>query len=30
MHLIKPRNISVEEKIAGRSAKIVFEPLERG
>ncbi len=30
MQLINPRNISVEEKIAGRSAKIVFEPLERG
>jgi len=30
MHLINPRNISVEDKIAGRSAKIVFEPLERG
>jgi len=30
MHLINPRNISVEEKIAGRSAKITFEPLERG
>lgn len=30
MQLIKPRNISVEEKVAGRSAKIVFEPLERG
>ena len=30
MQLIKPRNISVEEKVPGRSAKIVFEPLERG
>ncbi|MBL4759347.1 MAG: DNA-directed RNA polymerase subunit alpha [Mariprofundaceae bacterium] len=30
MPLINPRNISVEEKVAGRSAKIVFEPLERG
>jgi len=30
MQLINPRNISVEEKVAGRSAKIVFEPLERG
>jgi len=30
MQLINPRNISVEEKIAGRAAKIVFEPLERG
>ena len=30
MQLIKPRNISVEEKVSGRSAKIVFEPLERG
>jgi len=30
MQLINPRNISVEEKIPGRSAKIVFEPLERG
>jgi len=30
MQLINPRNISVEEKIAGRTAKIVFEPLERG
>lgn len=30
MQLIKPRNINIEEKIAGRSAKIVFEPLERG
>jgi len=30
MHLINPRNISVEEKVAGRVAKIVFEPLERG
>ena len=30
MHLINPRNISVEEKIPGRTAKVVFEPLERG
>jgi len=30
MNLIKPRSISVEETIPGRSAKIVFEPLERG
>ena len=30
MQLINPRNISVEEKIPGRSAKLVFEPLERG
>jgi len=30
MQLINPRNISVEEKIPGRAAKIVFEPLERG
>ena len=30
MQLINPRNISVEEKVAGRVAKIVFEPLERG
>ncbi|MBN4076793.1 DNA-directed RNA polymerase subunit alpha [Mariprofundus ferrooxydans] len=30
MQLINPRNISVEEKVAGRSAKIVIEPLERG
>jgi len=30
MQLINPRTISVEEKIAGRSAKIVVEPLERG
>ncbi len=30
MQLINPRNISIEEKVAGRSAKIVFEPLERG
>jgi len=30
MSLITPRNISIEETVAGRSAKIVFEPLERG
>jgi len=30
MQLINPRNINIEEKVAGRSAKIVFEPLERG
>jgi len=30
MQLINPRNISVEEKVAGRSAKIIVEPLERG
>jgi len=30
MQLINPRNITIEEKVAGRSAKIVFEPLERG
>ncbi len=30
MQLIKPRQINIEEKVAGRSAKIVFEPLERG
>jgi len=30
MALIKPRSISQEEIVAGRSAKIVFEPLERG
>ncbi len=30
MHLINPRNISIEEGIPGRSAKLVFEPLERG
>jgi DNA-directed RNA polymerase subunit alpha len=30
MELIKPRTITVEEIVAGRSAKIVFEPLERG
>jgi len=30
MQLINPRNISVEENIPSRSAKIVFEPLERG
>ncbi len=30
MQLINPRNISVEEKIPGRLAKITFEPLERG
>jgi len=30
MSLITPRNISIEETVAGRAAKIVFEPLERG
>ena len=30
MELINPRSISIEEMVAGRSAKIVFEPLERG
>lgn len=30
MELIKPRSINVEEVVPGRSAKIVFEPLERG
>lgn len=30
MQLINPRSISIEEMVAGRSAKIVFEPLERG
>jgi len=30
MQLINPRNISVEETVAGHAAKIVFEPLERG
>ncbi|RMG92070.1 MAG: DNA-directed RNA polymerase subunit alpha [Zetaproteobacteria bacterium] len=30
MNLIKPRSITVEERIPGCSAKIVFEPLERG
>jgi len=30
MQLINPRNITIEEKVAGRSAKIEFEPLERG
>jgi len=30
MNLIKPRSITIEEKIPGRSAKITFEPLERG
>ncbi len=30
MQLINPRNITIEEKIPGRSAKITFEPLERG
>jgi len=30
MSLITPRNIIVEETVAGRAAKIVFEPLERG
>jgi len=30
MQLIKPRHINIDEKDAGRSARIVFEPLERG
>jgi len=30
MDLIKPRNVTVEESVPGRVAKIVFEPLERG
>lgn len=30
MELINPRSISIEEMVAGRSSKIVFEPLERG
>lgn len=30
MDLIKPRSITVEEVVAGRTAKITFEPLERG
>ena len=30
MQLINPRNITIEEKVAGRSAKIEIEPLERG
>jgi len=30
MELIKPRSISLEEIVPGRSAKITFEPLERG
>ncbi|MDX8407589.1 MAG: DNA-directed RNA polymerase subunit alpha [Mariprofundaceae bacterium] len=30
MSLITPRNITVEETVPGREAKIVFEPLERG
>jgi len=30
MQLINPRHISIEEKVPGRSAKVVFEPLERG
>jgi len=30
MDLIKPRSISVEEVVPGRTAKITFEPLERG
>ncbi|MDX8397611.1 MAG: DNA-directed RNA polymerase subunit alpha [Mariprofundaceae bacterium] len=30
MALIKPRSISLDEIVPGRSAKIVFEPLERG
>ena len=29
MQLINPRHISIEEKVPGRAAKIVFEPLER-
>jgi len=30
MDLIKPREVTVEESVPGRVAKIVFEPLERG
>ena len=30
MELIRPRSISLEEIVPGRSAKITFEPLERG
>jgi len=30
MKLIKPRKVSVEESVPGRTAKITFEPLERG
>ncbi|PIV29923.1 MAG: DNA-directed RNA polymerase subunit alpha [Zetaproteobacteria bacterium CG02_land_8_20_14_3_00_50_9] len=30
MDLIKPRSVVVEDIVAGRSAKIIFEPLERG
>ncbi|MDQ6989789.1 MAG: DNA-directed RNA polymerase subunit alpha [Mariprofundaceae bacterium] len=30
MELINPRSIAIEEMVPGRSAKIVFEPLERG
>lgn len=30
MQLINPRNITIEETVAGRSAKVEFEPLERG
>jgi len=30
MKLIKPRKVTVEESIPGRTAKITFEPLERG
>ncbi|MDX8412105.1 MAG: DNA-directed RNA polymerase subunit alpha [Mariprofundaceae bacterium] len=30
MDLIKPRNVTVEESVPDRVAKIVFEPLERG
>ncbi|MDQ6961162.1 MAG: DNA-directed RNA polymerase subunit alpha [Mariprofundaceae bacterium] len=30
MELIKPREVRVEEIVPGRSAKIIFEPLERG
>lgn len=30
MDLIKPRSVVIEENVPGRSAKIVFEPLERG
>lgn len=30
MKLIKPRKVSVEEIVPGRTAKITFEPLERG
>jgi len=30
MKLIKPRKVTVEESVPGRTAKIAFEPLERG